>query len=312
MTGERVINAPQSRVFDALRDPVILRQAIPGCQALTRLSDERYEITAGLKIGSARSTFVGIIEVTKAEPPNSYALSGNADGGHLGTATGGAHIALAAIDADSTNLAYQMAVALSGDLASIPDTILQSTAKTLAAEFFSRLSLLLEDDAPPAALTEPASQRRPSPPHDRGAEALPEFPESREPDASAADEWASAEVSPKKPEVEREPELEREHEVEEASPATDATGAWIEERPARTPTDDIYYERATVIPAEDEGPAAEPPAEWRRPTSSTSFSARRPSRPRAEDQSEGGSKLWRWLFAIIGAVVIAMLLSNGF
>ena len=39
MTGEFRIPAPRQRVWEALNDPEILKQSIPGCQTLEKVSD---------------------------------------------------------------------------------------------------------------------------------------------------------------------------------------------------------------------------------------------------------------------------------
>ncbi len=44
MTGEYRIPAPRQRVWEALNDPEILRQAIPGCEQLDKISEQ--EMTA--------------------------------------------------------------------------------------------------------------------------------------------------------------------------------------------------------------------------------------------------------------------------
>ena len=39
MTGERRIPAPRQRVWEGLNDPETLRQAIPGCEKIEKISD---------------------------------------------------------------------------------------------------------------------------------------------------------------------------------------------------------------------------------------------------------------------------------
>lgn len=149
LTNEKVIHAPRARVYDALHDPQILRQVIPGLQLLNVVSDERYELTVALKVGPLKSTFQGTITVYNQDPPSGYSLRGTGSGS-AGSADGHAHVALASIDPSTTNLAYHLTADLSGQLERLEDEMIRATARTMTAEFFSRLEQLLEtaDSAP--------------------------------------------------------------------------------------------------------------------------------------------------------------------
>ena len=46
MTGERRIPAPRQKVWDALNDPAVLRQCIPGCESLEKTADNELRATA--------------------------------------------------------------------------------------------------------------------------------------------------------------------------------------------------------------------------------------------------------------------------
>lgn len=147
VTGEKVIVAPQVRVYDALHDPVILRQAIPGVQTLTKFGDGRYHITAALAVGSLRPTFTGTVEVYNEDRPAGYSLRGEAHAGAAGGVSGSAHVALAAVDADTTNLAYHVTADLGGEIGAIEDARIEPIARTLVAAFFARLQSVLDGEA---------------------------------------------------------------------------------------------------------------------------------------------------------------------
>ncbi|WP_162409495.1 CoxG family protein [Acuticoccus sediminis] len=144
-SGERVIGASQWRVYDALHDPVVLRQAIPGIQTLNKVDSNTFDLSATLKVGPFRPTLSGVVQLYNQDPPSGYSLRGQADSAN-GTAAGSAHVALAAIDEDATNLAYHVTLELEGPLASVEVLRLETTARTLTAEFFSRLQTLLDGD----------------------------------------------------------------------------------------------------------------------------------------------------------------------
>jgi len=60
MTGERRIPAPRQTVWEGLNDPEILKQAIPGCQEIEKVSDTEFTAKVRAKVaggmaGDARS-----------------------------------------------------------------------------------------------------------------------------------------------------------------------------------------------------------------------------------------------------------------
>ncbi len=84
MTGERRIPAPRQKVWNALNDPDVLRVAIPGCQSLEKLSDTEMKATAAVKIGPIAARFAGLVHLADLDPPNSYRISGEGQGGVAG------------------------------------------------------------------------------------------------------------------------------------------------------------------------------------------------------------------------------------
>ncbi|WP_256461678.1 CoxG family protein [Acuticoccus sp. I52.16.1] len=162
-SGEKVISASQERVYDALHDPVVLRQALPGIQSLNKVEDDKYDLSATLKIGAFRPTFHGVVELYNQDRPSGYSLRGRADSAN-GIALGSAHVALAAIDADTTNLAYHISVELDGQLGNVEVLRLETTARTLTGEFFSRLQMILDGESVPRKDEIPADPEPVAPP----------------------------------------------------------------------------------------------------------------------------------------------------
>ena len=85
MTGERRIPAPRQKVWDALNDPEVLKAAIPGCKTLEKTSDTDMKATAG---GAHRAdfgaSFTGKVQLLDLDPPNSYRIAGEGQGGVAG------------------------------------------------------------------------------------------------------------------------------------------------------------------------------------------------------------------------------------
>src|SRR5438045_9215329 len=94
MTGERRIPAPRQLVWEGLNDPEILKQAIPGCQEIEKVSDTEFTAKVRAKVGPVSANFTGKITLSDINPPAGYTISGEGQGGIAGFARGGAKVRL--------------------------------------------------------------------------------------------------------------------------------------------------------------------------------------------------------------------------
>jgi carbon monoxide dehydrogenase subunit G len=154
MTGEQRIAASRQKVWDALNDPEVLRQAIPGCQSLEKEADGRLRATVEIKIGPIGARFAGVVSFSDVDAPNGYKISGEGQGGTVGSAKGGATVKLSD-DAGGTLLSYEVDAQVGGRLAQLGGPIIDATAKQLAAKFFDRFGAVVTGTSTPAA--KPAS-----------------------------------------------------------------------------------------------------------------------------------------------------------
>lgn len=144
MTGEYRISAPRQRVWQALNDPETLKAAIPGCEELTKLSDNEMEAKVRAKVGPVSATFTGKVTLSDLNPPISYKIAGEGKGGAAGYAKGGADVSLAEDGAD-TVLSYNAKADVGGKLAQIGSRLIQGTAKKMADDFFGKFSVLVAE-----------------------------------------------------------------------------------------------------------------------------------------------------------------------
>ena len=168
VTGEFRIAAPRERVWRGLNDTAVLKQCIPGCREIERLSETELEATAVLKVGPVKATFKGKVTLSDLDPPNSYRITGEGKGGVAGFARGEALVSLAD-DGGATVLTYTATATVGGKLAQVGQRLLDATANKMAADFFGRFAEAIGDlgdeepAAEPAAEPEQAASEAPSP-----------------------------------------------------------------------------------------------------------------------------------------------------
>lgn len=138
MTGEITLEAPRETVWAALNDATVLKDAIPGCQELEKVSDTEFTATVVTKVGPIKAKFSGRVALTDILPPISYTISGEGQGGIAGFAKGGAEVALDAVDTNRTTLRYVVKAQVGGKIAQLGARLIDSTAKKLAGEFFQK------------------------------------------------------------------------------------------------------------------------------------------------------------------------------
>lgn len=136
MTGEQLIPLPQEATWEALNDPAVLKDCIPGCETIERVAENEYEITMTAKVGPVNAKFKGKMTVSDADPPRAYTLVFEGQGGVAGFAKGRASVALSPQDA-GTRLAYTAKATVGGKLAQVGARLMDGVAKKLADQFFT-------------------------------------------------------------------------------------------------------------------------------------------------------------------------------
>jgi carbon monoxide dehydrogenase subunit G len=126
---------PQQETWNALNDPEVLKDCIPGCESITRVSDNEYDVVLTARVGPVSAKFKGRMKVTDADPPRAYTLGFEGQGGVAGFAKGEATVTLTPEGA-STKLAYSAKATVGGKLAQVGARLIDGVARQLAGKFF--------------------------------------------------------------------------------------------------------------------------------------------------------------------------------
>ena len=162
MTGEVRLAAPRETVWRALNDPEILKQSIPGCEEIQKLSDTEMTARVSARVGPVSAKFSGKVLLSELDPPNGYTISGEGQGGVAGFAKGAAQVSLED-GSGGTVLSYKVQAQVGGKLAQIGSRLIDATARKMADEFFTRFAAAVSAGAPAPAAA-PSAGSAPEPP----------------------------------------------------------------------------------------------------------------------------------------------------
>ena len=136
MKGEQLVPASQADTWAALNDPEILKACVPGCESIDRITDTEYAVLMTARVGPVAAKFKGKLTLSDLNPPNSYSIAFEGQGGVAGFGKGGAQVQLAT-EGDGTRLSYQVKASVGGKIAQIGSRLVDAAARKLADDFFT-------------------------------------------------------------------------------------------------------------------------------------------------------------------------------
>ncbi len=142
MTGERRIPAPRQLVWERLNDPATLKECIPGCETIEKVSDTEFTAKVVARVGPVKASFSGKVTLSDLNPPAGYTITGEGTGGVAGFAKGGATVTLEE-EGGETVLRYGAQGQVGGKLAQIGSRLIDATARKMADEFFTRFAAVM-------------------------------------------------------------------------------------------------------------------------------------------------------------------------
>ena len=148
--GEQMVPAGQRRTWQALNDPEVLRQCIPGCEAIVPAEEANaYRVDMAAKIGPVNARFKGKLRLLDIDAPRSYRLEFEGQGGAAGFGKGKAAVRLEP-EGNQTKLHYSVEASVGGKLAQVGSRLIESAARKLSEEFFGKFNKVLAAEHPAA------------------------------------------------------------------------------------------------------------------------------------------------------------------
>jgi carbon monoxide dehydrogenase subunit G len=149
MQGQRVLKVTQAQAWQALNDPEVLKSCIAGCDKFELSDNHIYNVGVAIKIGPVSAKFTGKVSLSDIQPPNSYALNFDAQGGVAGFGKGEAKVSLLP-HPDGCELHYTVHSSVGGKLAQLGQRLIDGVAKSLAEDFFKKFEEALIAQHPDA------------------------------------------------------------------------------------------------------------------------------------------------------------------
>ncbi len=132
LEGTHLFAAPRPAVWEALMDPSVLTQALPGGEQLEQTGNNQYRAVMNVKVGPVQGRFEGKIELDELITPESYVM--RVDGqGAPGFVNGEGRLQLAEQDG-GTLLTYSGDVHVGGRIAGVGQRLVESTARSLTRQ----------------------------------------------------------------------------------------------------------------------------------------------------------------------------------
>lgn len=137
MQASRQLAVTQQQAWDALNDPEVLKLCIPGCDKIEATEPGRYVVGVSVKIGPVSAKFNGKITLGDMNPPASYTLTFDGQGGAAGFGKGTAKVTLTPHDT-GCELGYVVHAQVGGKVAQLGQRLIDGAAKGMAEDFFKR------------------------------------------------------------------------------------------------------------------------------------------------------------------------------
>ncbi|MBN9428298.1 MAG: carbon monoxide dehydrogenase subunit G [Burkholderiales bacterium] len=137
LSNQETLPLGQQAAWDALNDVALLQASLPGCESMTPVAENAYEVLITAAVGPVKAKFRGKLQLEDLQPPNSYALRFEGQGGIAGHGKGSATVRLEPDGPDETILHYTAQATVGGKIAQIGSRLIDIAAQRMAADFFA-------------------------------------------------------------------------------------------------------------------------------------------------------------------------------
>jgi carbon monoxide dehydrogenase subunit G len=153
LASQQTLPVSQADAWAALNDIAILQACIPGCESITATGENEYEVLMLAAVGPVKAKFKGKLRLADLNPPTSYTINFDGQGGAAGHGKGKAEVRLESAGARETVLHYAATASVGGKIAQIGSRLVDMAAQKTATDFFAAFDRELRERH---AVAEPA------------------------------------------------------------------------------------------------------------------------------------------------------------
>ncbi len=155
MRASRPLPVTQQQAWEALNDPQTLKQCLAGCEKFEPTEEGQYSVAMAVKIGPVSAKFSGKVMLSEVNPPHSYTIAFEGQGGVAGFGKGQAQVQLGPVpeavsDTSQCLLEYSVNAQVGGKIAQLGQRLIDGAAKNMADDFFTRFEALMKERYPQA------------------------------------------------------------------------------------------------------------------------------------------------------------------
>lgn len=144
ISNQQNLSVSQRHAWDALNNVDVLQKAIPGCESLVETAPQNYEVHIMAAVGPVKAKFKGKLKLSDLQPPASYRIDFEGQGGAAGHGKGSAGVRLEPTSGNSCILHYEATATVGGKIAQIGQRLVDMAAQKMAGEFFQNFNAQLE------------------------------------------------------------------------------------------------------------------------------------------------------------------------
>lgn len=150
MSNTCTIPATIEATWEALNDPQFLKDCITGCESIELVEENDYKVVMAAKVGPVSARFNGRMRLEDLNPPKSYSIKFEGQGGVAGFAKGSARVELVPEGA-TTLMTYNVSAQVGGKLAQIGSRLIDAAARKVADDFFAAFNAKIASQQSSAA-----------------------------------------------------------------------------------------------------------------------------------------------------------------
>lgn len=145
LTSQQALPVSQQKAWEALNDVTMLQAAIPGCESITPTESNQFDLAIMASVGPVKARFKGKLRLEDLQPPQSYTIHFEGQGGPAGHGKGHATVRLEINGPNETVLHYKAHATVGGKIAQIGSRLVDMAAQKMAGEFFANFNQALTE-----------------------------------------------------------------------------------------------------------------------------------------------------------------------